>query len=373
MAFEGCQPLVVDNGTGVVKAGFAGADRPRLVLDNVVGRPKHAKVMAGGAAAAAASVFVGDDCRRLRGVLRLRPPMRHGVVHDWDDMCTVWAHMYHALQAVPDEHPVLLTEAPLNPVSNRARSMQVFFEQFRAPALYIGSQAILSLYASGRTTGVVLDSGDGVTHAVPVFEGFSVPHAITRMDLAGQDLTEHLQVELRKAGCRLTTSAEMAIVRAIKEATCFVARRPDEVDREHTDWYTLPDGNVVDVGTAAFRVPELLFQPEQYGYECPGVPQSLTDAIEKSDMDLRIGLYENIVLAGGTTLLRGFPQRLLDEVQRRAPRNVRVRIYAPADRMYSCWIGGSIFSSLATFERMWISRAQFEESGESALFRSRSS
>lgn len=210
----------------------------------------------------------------------------------------------------------------------------MFFEQFRAPALYIGSQAILSLYASGRTTGVVLDSGDGVTHAVPVFEGvtmclvrnvccrpfrsgFSVPHAITRMDLAGQDLTEHLQVELRKAGCRLTTSAEMAIVRAIKEATCFVARRPDEVDREHTDWYTLPDGNVVDVGTAAFRVPELLFQPEQYGYECPGVPQSLTDAIEKSDMDLRIGLYENIVLAGGTTLLRGFPQRLLDEVLRK--------------------------------------------------------
>ena len=198
------QPVVLDNGTGVIKAGFAGNDRPRIVFNSAVGRPKHVRVMPGGQLEGA-DVFVGAKVAEHRGALKISYPMEHGVVTDWADMERVWSHVFnsreHGLGVSAEEHPVLLTEAPLNPYSHREKAAEVFFESFSAPALFCAPQAILSLYASGRTTGLVLDAGDGVTHAVPVYEGFALPHAICRMDIAGRDISEHLVLLLRRAGC----------------------------------------------------------------------------------------------------------------------------------------------------------------------------
>eukprot|EP01136_Pigoraptor_vietnamica_P012058 Opistho-1_new@51595 len=368
------QPIVIDNGSGVIKAGFAGEQIPKLIYPSYVGRPKHKRVMAG---AVEGDHFVGPRAEEYRGLLKLRYPMEHGIVNDWGDMERLWQHIYapECLHTAPEEHPVLLTEAPHNPRRNRERAAEIFFETFGVPALFVSIQAVLSLYASGRTTGVVLDSGDGVTHAVPIYEGFAMPITISRVDLAGRDVTRYLQLQLRRDGYAFRTSAEMETVRAIKEKTCQVAasaalaERPFGADVPETAPFTLPDGTVIQVGQSRFRAAEVLFQPEIAGEESQGVHECLFDAIRKSDLDLRKTLYSTIVLSGGSTLFRGFGERLLSELKTLAPPDAKIKISAPQERKYLTWIGGSILASLGSFRKMWVSKAEYEEEGAEVLHR----
>ncbi|KAG0335389.1 Actin-2 [Podila humilis] len=356
------QPVVIDNGSGVIKAGFAGDDQPKCFFPSFVGRPKHVRIMAG---AVEGDVFIGRKAQELRGLLKIKYPIEHGIVQDWDDMERIWQHIYSdELKTLSEEHPVLLTEAPLNPMKNRETAAQIFFETFNVPALFTSIQAVLSLYSSGRTTGVVLDSGDGVTHSVPVYEGFAIPHAIQRVDIAGRDVTEHLQLLLRKAGYHFHTSSEKEIVRIIKEKTCYLPLFPAKEEKDaggKNEDFMLPDGNVIKLGAERFRAPEILFNPEIIGQEFPGIHQVVVDSISRSDMDLRKALYSNIVLSGGSTLCKGFGDRLLLEVKKLALKDIKIKISAPPERKYSTWIGGSILASLSTFKKMWVSAEEYQE------------
>jgi centractin len=301
--------------------------------------------------------------------------MAHGVVEHWDDMELIWRHLYSEMKAIAEEHPVLLTEAPLTPRKNREKAAEIFFETFGCPALFISAQAILSLYASGRTTGVVLDSGDGVTHAVPVYEGFALPHAVMRSDVAGRDVTEHLMVQLRRTGHVFHTSAEREVVRQIKEEKCYVSFNPqkeeqnehDKGSKDHT--YRLPDGTTITLGAERFRAPEILFHPNNLGLEYPGIHELLAGSINRADLDLRMTLFSSIVLSGGSTMFHQFGDRLLNEMRRLAPKEIKIRISAPPERKFSTWIGGSILASLATFKKMWVSKEEFEEDGFPILHR----
>ncbi|KAJ1442657.1 beta-actin, partial [Ochromonadaceae sp. CCMP2298] len=377
--------LVIDNGSGMCKAGFAGDDAPCAVFPSLVGRDKHTSSMVG---ANIRDAYVGDEAQARRGILSLRYPIEHGVVENWEDLILIWEHAFtDQLRVDPQEHPVLLTEAPLNPKANREQMTQIMFETFSLPAMYISIQAVLSLYASGRTTGCVLDSGDGVSHTVPVYEGFALPHAIGRLDLAGRDVTAYLCKLLAQRGYTLTTSAEREIVRDVKEKLTYVcmdydkecaAAESNQFDRP----YTLPDGNIIVLGSERFRAPEVLFQPSLVGKEGVsgggvagfgvsggGIDGCLQNSILGCDVDLRRELFSNIVLSGGTTMFPGIAERLGKELKLRLPPRLPVTVVAPPERKYSVWIGGSILASLNTFQQMWISKAEYEEAGASIVHR----
>lgn len=406
------QPIVMDNGSGNLKAGFAGEDVPKVFGTSVVGRPKYQKVMAGASLGNNESVgsnreemFIGNNAQQNRGLLRLSYPIEHGIVTNWEEMERIWYHTYtRGLQVNAEEHPLLITEAPLNPRQNRDKMCEVLFEQFNVPCVYVSMQAVLSLYASGRTTGVVIDSGDGVSHVVPVYEGFALPTSIKRMDIAGRDVTENLAFNIRRmTGVSLQSSSEMEIVRMIKEKCCFVSKDPahdekiysnaaysryllKESEENQSDHligrYRLPDGHLVQLGAEQFRSLEILFNPQLIGNESPGLHELTSLAISKTDLDLRPGLYQNIIISGGSTLLKNFGERLLVELKNQQQQmggssswnysryssdysaNMKVKISAPPERKYSTWIGGSILAGLSTFKKMWVTSQEYNEDSD---------
>ena len=367
---EGKANIIIDNGSGYCKAGFSGEEGPRAVFPAIVGRPKNPGIMVG---AEKKDFFVGLQAEEKRGILHLAYPIEHGIVTDWNDMEKIWDHTFtNELRVTPEEHNVMLTEAPINPKHNREKMAQIMFETFNVQGLYIAIQAVLSLYSAGKFTGIVCDSGDGVTHMVPIYDGYSLPHCVLRMDLAGRDITDYLIKILNEVNVSLTTSAEREIAKDIKEKVCYIALDPEtEINEVKEMSYEMPDGTVIKVKDQRFRAPEILFHPEQCGKEPGGVDQKCFDSINKSDIDVRKDLYQCIVLSGGTTMFSGLPERLTKEIKALAPESMKnnVKVIAVPERKYSVWIGGSILSSISTFGCMWITREEYNESGPQVVHR----
>jgi len=362
--------IIIDNGSGFIKAGLSGDYVPRSIFSSIIGCPRNAGVFE------VKDYYIGDKAQSQRDVLKLKYPIEGGVVTNWDNMEKIWHYtFYNELYVVPEEHPVLLTEGAMNPKANREKMTQMMFETFKVPAMYLENPAVLSLYASGCVTGIVLEIGDGVCQAVPVYEGYALSHAIIRSDIAGRDLTQYLRRSLTKYLDYFSTSAELETVRDIKEKLCYVALDFDaELEKaflssEIVKKYELPDGQVITVGNERFRCAECLFQPELCYEDYPGVHEMLFNSIMKCKKDIQNDLYSNIVLSGGSTMFEGMPERLQKEMTALAPPTQKVRIVAPPERKYSAWIGGSILACLSTFQQMCVSKEEYDEKGPAIVHR----
>lgn len=369
--------IVIDNGTGTIKAGYAGNETPQVTFPSFVGRAKYTKPFPNWGDIEE-HILIGSKAVEHRGVVQLNYPLTHGIVEskqDWEAMSKIWEHALEEMDVQNSEqHPVLLTEASNNPNENREKAAQIFFENFGVPGFYIEVQAVLSLYAAAKTTGIVLDSGDGVSCVVPIYEGVGLWHAAQRMNVAGRDVTEYLQLLFQRGGYNFYSSAEMQIVKTIKEQKCFVVPDIQKAEEKKIDEisYELPDGQVIKIHEQRFQAPEILFDPSIIDEEYPGVHEALSKAIKKSDVDIRNGLYSNILLSGGSTMFTGFGERLLKELRQISPSHTKIKIFAPRNRLESTWIGGSILANLAAFKKMWITRESWEEKGKRAIYQKRS-
>jgi actin len=390
MASDGV--IVVDAGSSSVKVGYSGEDIPRAIFPSAVDHP----VLGENASRRPAPPEYGDSSDESTD-----HPIKRGHVTDWDKMERVWDYMFGVgLQDVYPETgsvnglPVLLTEPPLNDSKSREKTAAYMFETFKAPSICICNSATLSLFASGRTRGVVLECGGGITSAVPIFEGFALPHATLRVDLGGQDVTKGIAHQLAEKGI---SSLPFSTVQDIKERCAFVSTsagggggggQGGQTDPTEGHIVELPDGTTITVDAAcrSGAPTELLFPASASGKPnlraaaepANGAAALAHRAILMCDKDLQPDLFQSIVLSGGTTMLPGFSERMKHEIMRAAALGTSFSVVPDmhrsergynSQRRTAAWIGGSIFASLETFGQMQVTKQEWEDIGESIIHR----
>lgn len=386
MDSQGRKVLVCDNGTGFVKCGYAGSNFPAHIFPSLVGRPiiRAANRIDD---IEVKDLMVGDEASKLRSMLEVNYPMENGMVRNWDDMCHVWDYTFgpEKLDIDPSGCKILLTEPPMNPTRNREKMIEVMFEQYGFDSAYIAIQAVLTLYAQGLLTGVVVDSGDGVTHICPVYEGFALPHLTRRLDIAGRDVTRYLIKLLLLRGYAFNHTADFETVRLMKEKLCYVGydiATEQKLAQETTflvEPYTLPDGRVIKVGGERFEASEALFQPHLINVEGQGIAELVFNAIQSAEMDMRSDLYRHVVLSGGSTMYPGLPSRLEREIKQLYLERVlkgdtdrlskfKIRIEDPPRRKDMVFIGGAVLADvMKDREDFWMSKAEYQEKGLAVL------
>ncbi|KJE92290.1 actin-like protein 2 [Capsaspora owczarzaki ATCC 30864] len=382
---KGNRVVVCDNGTGFVKCGFAGTNFPTAIFPSLVGRPilrSDEKV----GDVVVKDLMVGDEAAAVRAMLDIKYPMDNGIVRSWEDMEHVWNYTFQErLKIDPKNCKVLLTEPPMNPKKNREKMLETMFEKYNFAGVYVAIQAVLVLYAQGLLTGVVVDAGDGVTHIVPVFDGFALPHLTRRLDIAGRDITRYLIKLLLLRGYAFNHSADFETVRQLKEKVCYSAydiESETKLARQTTvlvEKYTLPDGRVISVGQERFEAPEALFQPHLINVDAPGVAEMLFNTINAADIDTRPEFYKHIVLSGGSTMYPGLPSRLEREIKQLYLERIlkgdtsklskfKIRIEDPPRRKHMVYLGGAVLADIMkNKESFWISREEWKAQGPRCL------
>lgn len=324
-------------------------------------------------------IMVGDEAAPpdVRANLKITYPMENGKIKDWEAMEHVWDYTWNRMGINTRDCKVLLTEPPNNPEANRKQMIQKMFEKYQFKGVYVAIQAILTLYAQGLLTGVVVDSGDGVTHVVPVCEGYSLSHNMKRIDVAGRNVTQYLMQLLLLRGYTFNQTADLMTVQEMKEKLCYAAydlAAEERLANETTTVcakYQLPDGRQVNLSHERYRATECLFQPNLIDVDQPGMSEALYQSIEECETDLRAPLRSHIVLSGGTTMYPGLPSRLekdLNDMYAKSHKTnanpPKVAIEDPPRRKHMVFLGGAVLANvMAAQPAFWVSREEYQEKG----------
>ncbi|XP_060089126.1 actin-like protein 9 [Heteronotia binoei] len=356
--------VVIETGTGTCKAGFAGQQTPQSVVGTLVGHPTEKSMRT---RRDRPDTFVGERAR-LEPDVDIIVPVRHGIIIDWDAAEVLWRHLfYNELRVAPEDHALLMSDPPLCPTTNREKLVEVVFESLNSPGMYVAYQSVLSVYAHGKISGLVVDTGYAVTHTVPVHQGYNLPHAIERMDIAGSNMTSFLMDLLKDTGHYLD-ERKLDIVEDIKHKCCYVAldfeSEWNSPKREYIVDYQLPDGHVISLGKERFQCPEMLFNPPHMpGLNLVGIHGMAQRSLRKVPEETRKEMYENIMLCGGSSLFEGLEKRFTQELMNNLQTNTKVKVTAIPLRKYSVWTGGSVLASLKNFQPCWVRKEQYHEHG----------
>lgn len=360
-------PIVIDVGSGFIQAGFSGDDYPRVVFPAVVGRPKFQAIDGG---VEQREYYAGDQAIMNKESLSLSYPIEDGVITDWDDFALLLEHVFkNQLRVDSTRHPVILTERSYNPKANRSMLAQLLFDKFDVPAMHLANSGILALYAVGKTEGIIVESSVSVTDITAFDQGFAVLGASARLNVGGRHVTKYLSSLLSQKGYSAVADKH-EIVEKIKEDLCFMALSVDEIESNSDPdvAYALPDGETIMIGKERMLALEVLMQPSLIGEESPGIPELIYQVLNRCDHFMRSTMGRNIQLVGENTLFPGMDKRIQNEVADLA-QQMNVQVNASPERKYSIWIGGSILSSLSSFESLWFTRSDYEEHGATCIER----
>ncbi|NXE81909.1 ACL7B protein, partial [Cochlearius cochlearius] len=365
-AVKKTRAVVVDIGTGYFKCGFAGDPLPSCVVSSTVGKPMRE------AGSSQKETFVGRALQNSRVPLTLINPVRHGTVVDWNCVRdTLECIFQKEMKIQPEDHAVLVSVPPLCSTTDKERYAEMMFEGFHVPAIHIAYQSRLSMYSYGKTSALVVESGHGSSHVAPIYEGYVMRGVTGRVDYAGLDVTRYLMKLLNESG-NMFTEYQLNVVQALKEKCCYTSLDLTQdlslpVQKQQMD-YELPDGHLVTVGKERFLCAEALFKPALLGSQQPGLLQLTLTCLEKCDADVRKKMVENILLCGGSTMMKGFADRFQMELASMCPSDNLI-IAASPQRTSSVWTGGSILASLRSFQDLWVYRSEYEERGASCIFK----
>eukprot|EP00477_Mikrocytos_mackini_P000214 GAHX01000227.1.p1 GENE.GAHX01000227.1~~GAHX01000227.1.p1 ORF type:complete len:406 (-),score=79.84 GAHX01000227.1:35-1216(-) len=379
---------ILDLGTGFLKIGKAGDNFPSNTFPTIVGRPilREGKIMSKALKKLKlkSDIIVGDLCNTYEGHLDTVFPVRNGIIEDDENMNHIWDYCFKDIMKLDKNktNSILLTEAANNPLENKEKIVATMFERFDFDRVKIVPQAILTLYAQGLTTGLVLDSGDGVSHAMPVFNSFLVSTSVKRLDVAGSHVTQRLIQLLQLGGYYLNSSADQIVARKIKEKHCFIADNIERLTKLEAETnflrteYVMENGEKIVLERETYLAPECLFKPAHIGINRGGVDKMVHDCIQSTNINMRRDLYQHIVLSGGTTMLRGFPTRLETEIGELLVKDVfkgdharlksfKLRVEDPPRRKIMVFHGASLIGKIMQNDNdFWISKQEYEEKGK---------
>lgn len=373
------QPIVLDNGSGTVKVGFAGECEPRVVHDNIFTALRASRHLPGGE----------DFAKALQANTARFPVMDHGIVSQWEGLLEVISASMEEMKVEPERHPVLLTEAPLNPTVHRELLVERLFEELRVPSLQVVHSGALALYATNSRTGLVIEVGDGVAQTVPLYDSYVIFNAVKRRDYGGRDLTAYLGELLRdQVGYRPTSSSEVGwrTWRAVKESMCRVRHQSPETEETQKTTFWLPDGKVVDRKDSCLAdCAEALFDPSRLvkrdateaarmsdpdsllkhlsRSEEDGIHKIAAQSILESGRDTQKELAGNIVLSGGSMSFPGMCCRIEEELQKLLPSSMKAAVKLVKNPMYAAFTGGSIVASMPDLQETFMSRSEYDENG----------
>ena len=381
--------IVLDNGTDLCRIGFANADAPRAVFPPCL---SDGGVGSGHDDGAGVSGVGGDGGDGIRvGYQSTYPkhyPMERGIITNWEAMEKVWHHAFHnELRVAPQNYKLLISDRLFSPKCQREKTLEIMMEKFEVGGFMVTSSALLALYSNGRDSGVVVESGAGVTTALPIQDSCVIAHAVQRCDMGGRDVTDHLVGMLKRRGYSFATQSEWDLVNKMKEKMCFVA--PDvEWSNEKLNngeyeakSFQLPDGSSIILGHEMFKAPEILFDPSQLQHTATtsrrstnclsGIPEMIKKCVSSCESDgARAILCSSILISGGNSMIRGFNERIFPTVHNMFPEQMRVRTICTPERRFSTWIGGAILASLShNNNNTWIDREDYDEYGPSVVHR----
>ena len=368
-------PIIIDIGSGEIKAGFSGEEKPKVTFNNYFGEPKYKKIIRtfDNESKEKTEQYIGEDCDKYLGLIKLRYPVIHGSFENESDILTIFSHIFTKLGLNSQEikeHPVLITEPILNPSKNREQITHTLVDNLGVPGIFFASQPLLSLFSTSATSGTVLESGEGVTQSCVVYEGYSIPSSYERYNYGGKDVTEFLRDLLKKKGYHFYNSTELKIINDIKENLCYlqINKRNDSYKKTNhikSSPYYLPDGSNISIGEERILAPELLFNPEYTGKEYLGFTDMIISSINRIDIDLKKSSYENIWLSGGNTSFKELDGKLVNELKNKLGKDYRINIFEneKINPKYRCWVGGNIISTMEVFKTMWVTRYEWNEKG----------